>query len=120
MKWELFRELDSLRNGQPVDVFIYASHAPGHLDLKISWLGRYIGHQPSIAGAHPDGMRFRPDSTQKYQSDNAGYWAVFWELDELKEIDREKQMDITDFISFRTGKRYPASPPEGPLLIEHP
>lgn len=27
--WEIFRKLDELRNGQPVDVYIYASHSPG-------------------------------------------------------------------------------------------
>jgi hypothetical protein len=120
MKWELFRELDSLRKGQFVDVYIYASHITGDLNLTASWKGRYIGHKPSLAGAHPDGMRYRPESTGKYHDDNAGHWAVFWEIDRLNEVAREHCLEVTDLISLRTGKHYPASPPEGPMLIEHP
>jgi hypothetical protein len=42
--WEIFRKLDELRDGQPVDVYIYASHAPGRPSFKVSWHGIYLKH----------------------------------------------------------------------------
>jgi hypothetical protein len=39
--WETFRELDKLRKGMPVDVYIYESHGGGHYDFKVSWRARY-------------------------------------------------------------------------------
>ena len=70
--WEVFRKLDELRNGLPVDVYIYASHDPGIRRLVVSWSGIYVGHVESVNGAHPEGMRFRPPSTGKSEDDNRG------------------------------------------------
>lgn len=41
--WELFRELDNLRNDSLVDVYIYASQAPGARP-EATWHARYLGH----------------------------------------------------------------------------
>ena len=119
--WEVFRELDALRHGLPVDVYIYASHATPPGPLEVSWVGRYMGHVESVGGAHPDGMRFRPPSTLKYSSDNIGHWAVFWELESLDELPPKARLKMTDFTGYGKPKRY-AQPfvPEGPILIEHP
>ena len=85
--WEVFRELDNERNGVPVNVYIYASGDPSSEKFEASWYGRYIGHVQGKNGTHPEEMIFRPSSTAKYPGDNKGHWAVFWELDELRELD---------------------------------
>ena len=83
-KWELFRQLDDLRKGMPVYVYSYASHADGRHDFDASWHARYVRHVESKMGAHPDGMKYRPASTGKYPSDNAGFWPIFWEVEDLQ------------------------------------
>lgn len=90
MKWETFRDLDKLRAGMPVDVYIYESDGVGKFDSNATWRGRYIGHIESEMGAHPAGLTFRPESTAKYTADNQGHWAVFWELDSLEPVPKEE------------------------------
>jgi hypothetical protein len=120
-KWEIFRKLDKLRKEMLVDVYIYASHAEGHHDFEVSWHARYIRHVRSDLGSHPDGMRYRPDSTSKYSGDNSGYWAVFWEVEDLQPIPQQQRISLAEFTGFGKKKAYGhAFPPEGPLLIEHP
>ncbi len=121
MKWELFRELDSLREGLQVNVFIYASHTDDYPAPEVKWQGQYIGHVESRGGAHPDGMRFRPASTGKYSNDNSGHWAAFWELAVLQQVPPGKRIQLADLTGFGKKKAY-GHPfvPEGPLLIEHP
>jgi len=119
--WETFRKLDELRKGTPVDVYIYESDGGGHIDYLTSWRGRYIGHVDSDLGAHPAGMTFRPPSTEKYPTDNAGYWAVFWELDSLEPVNPGERIHVSQFTPYGKKKAYGhAFSPEGPLLIEHP
>ena len=84
--WEAFRKLDDLRNGLVVDVYIYASHTEGPPVLQATWHARDVGHVDSINGAHPAGMRYRPPSTVKYPTDNQGHWAIFWEVEALREL----------------------------------
>jgi len=119
--WEVFRKLDDLRGGKPVDVYIYASHSPGPPSFEISWHGRYIGHVESINGAHPEGMRFRPPSTGKYPDDNLGHWAVFWEVEELRELSPEECIRTGEFCGFDKRNKYKRNfIPEGPIIVEHP
>lgn len=119
--WETFRELDVLRKGMPVDVYLYASHADGHHDFEVSWRGRYIRHVESIGGAHPDQMQFRPPSTASNPSDNSGHWAVFWEVEDLEQLPVHQRLALAEFTGFGKAKAYGHSfPPEGPLLVEHP
>jgi hypothetical protein len=122
MKFELFRKLDVLRTGMPVDVYIYASHSDGQRDFEVSWRGRYIGHVVSDPpGAHPNGMKYRPASTANYPNDNSGHWAVFWEIEDLRPLLPEEGITLASFTPFDGKKPYGhAFPPEGPLLIEHP
>ena len=119
--WEVFRELDALRHGLPVDVYIYRSHANPPSPLEASWRAVYIGHVESNGGAHPDGMTFRPPSTNIDPNDNQGWWAVFWELEDMSEIsiaDRIRMADCTGYGKRGSYKRNFI--PEGPLLVEHP
>jgi hypothetical protein len=87
----------------------------------VSWHARYVGHVESIGGAHPDGIRYRPPSTSKYADDNAGHWAVFWEVEGLRELEADERIQIKDLRGLDKAKAYvPGFIPEGPLLIEHP
>jgi hypothetical protein len=117
--FETFHKLEHLRDGMPVDVFIYASHNDG--DPDIFWRARYIGYVKSDLGAHPSGMKYRPSSTSKYPRDNSGLWAVFWEVDGLKSVGRQEWCRLAEVKGFGKKKAY-GHPfvPEGPLLIEHP
>jgi len=118
--WEVFRELDIERNGIPVNVYIYASGDPTSDKLEVSWLGRYIGHVEGKFGAHPEGMRFRPPSTAKYPSDNKGHWAVFWELDQLRELQTHERIPTGAFTGYKTGKQYKNNfVPEGPIIVTY-
>lgn len=119
--WEVFRQLDMERNGAPVDAYIYASMDPSADRIEVSWRARYIGHVESKAGAHPDGMRFRPPSTAKNPADNKGHWAVFWEVDQLRELKPEERMPTGQLTGYGSAKAYKKNfVPEGPLLVINP
>lgn len=120
--WKVFRELDELRKGLTVDVYVYASHAdcPPHLEV-VTWGARYIGHVESHGGAHPEGMRFRPASTAEYGNDNEGYWAIFWEVESLHELLERERIRLSEFFGVKKGKPYKIDfIPEGPLLVQQP
>jgi hypothetical protein len=119
--WELFRELDALRKGLAVDVYVYASHAEAPPLAEASWHARYVGHVESSNGAHPSGMRYRPPSTGVNPADNLGHWAVFWEVEALQQLPSGRRIRLSDLTGFGKKKAYgPTFVPEGPLLIEHP
>jgi len=119
--WELFRELDLQRKGMLVDVYIYPSQKSVARGFHASWHGIYIGHVESQNGAHPEGMRVRPPSTAKYSEDNIGYWAVFWEVTNLRELSTAERIPLSYLTGFGKPKAYKVGfIPEGPLLIEHP
>ena len=118
--WEVFRKLDIGRNGAPVNVYIYASGDFGSAKTEISWRGRYIGHVEGKNGVHPDGLRFRPSSTTKSSTDNEGYWAVFWELDQLSQLDPGERIPTSALIGHKSGKRYAKNfIPKGPLIVAY-
>lgn len=112
--WELFRSLDELRGDLPVDVFIYASHTD-QLDKIVTWRGRYVGHVEGVDGKHPDGRKFR---SQLALEDGSGWWAVFWEVEDLQPV---VPIPIAGLRGHRSTKEYGTSfVPEGPMIIEHP
>ena len=115
-RFDLFRQLDSERNGLPVDVYIYESRREGHPEGETLWRARYVGREESDLGAHPSGMRFRPKST----TDDTAF-AVFWEVDELRPAAQGEWCRLSDLTGFEKKKPY-GQPfvPEGPILIEHP
>jgi len=119
--WEVFRRLDELRGGSPVDVYLYASRSVPSGPPRITCHARYIAHVESVGGAHPDGMNYRPTSTARNPDDNAGHWAVFWEVELLRRLETNEQMLIRDLRGLDKPKHYPSAfVPEGPILIEHP
>jgi len=104
----------------PADVYIYASH-DGPPQFEASWYGRYVGHVEGVNGAHPAGMRYRPPSTGKYLADNEGFWAVFWEVQDLRQLPVGKRIPLADLTGFGKAKLYRSGfVPEGPVIIEHP
>lgn len=116
--WEVFQKLDHERAGSPVVAYLYASWDRTTNRLEATWRARYIGHVESRGGAHPDGMRFRPDSTSQSATDNLGHWAIFWEIDQLDKLEGDERIPFTRFCSYGTGKAFkPNFIPEGPLLV---
>ncbi len=119
--WQVFRDLDAIRKGEPVNVYIYASHADDPFTFEATWQASYTGHVESIGGAHPAGMRYRPPSTRQYANDNDGFWAVFWAVELLRELPPKDRIRIEKFCGL--GKRRGFTRgfvPEGPLLVECP
>ncbi len=115
-RYDLFRQLDKERNGQPVDVYIYASHREGHPDGETFWRATYVGHVESHLGAYPGSMRFRPKST----ADDTAF-AVFWEVETLKPVAASEWCQVSNLTGFERIRPY-GQPfvPEGPILIQHP
>ncbi|MBY0324751.1 MAG: hypothetical protein K2X72_38980 [Reyranella sp.] len=120
-KWELFRQVDAMRDGSRVAMLIYPSHEDENAktSLVVSWFGWYVGCIDGIGGAHPEGMTFRPPSTALNPSDNKGHWAAFWHVAGLRELPKEKQMPIGKIEGFKGGWRKTA-PPRGPELVTLP
>ena len=120
-KWELLRKVDELRGGLPVAVLIYPSHEDeeSKLTYKVGWFGWYTHHVDSKNGAHPDGMRFRPQSTAAYDTDNKGHWASFWHVTGLRQLPSNLARPIGKLQGFAGGWRKNA-PPRGPELVALP
>lgn len=108
-KSDVFRELDKVRNKQPVDVYIYASHADGHFDPEITWVARYIR-----SAEHCD-RNLRPSSTI---TDTP--FRIYWIVDELRR-ERKEHLRVAKLIGYGKDKQYgPKFVPKGPMLIKHP
>jgi hypothetical protein len=115
-RYDLFRQLDKERNGQPVDVYIYASRREGQPEGETFWRATYVEHVKSDLGVYPGDRRFRPKSTA---GDTA--FAVFWEVKALKPVAASEWCQPSGLTGF--GKKKPYGQPfvpEGPILIQHP
>jgi len=120
--WEVFRKLDAIRNGTPVNVYIYASQNPDCDRLEVSWLGRYVNFQPAENGRHPNPL-FRPPSTHEEDRffDLKTAYVGFWELDQLKCLLDEDRITTGSFCGYETGREYKKNfVPEGPTLVIQP
>lgn len=117
--WELFREFER-DSGPGTSVLIYASHTGGLPDLRVTWTAKFLRYVESRGGANPDGTQFRPPSTVAWHEDEERYWAGFYEVESLRELDAEGQLKIAD-LHDRRGKRYGRGfAPEGPIIISAP
>jgi hypothetical protein len=118
-KWELFRKLDDMREGDPVPVLIYPSDEgiAAKASFIVRWFGWYIDHVESNNGRHPKGMSHRPPSTEKYAADNIGHWAAFWHVKGLHELPPEKRVSIGKIQSYAAGGWRKNAPPRGPELV---
>lgn len=117
--FEVFEKADALRGDASLDVFIYPSWGSKFGPPKARWYGVYTGHVHSASGAHPAGMKFRPDTTAKYPDDNQGFWAVFFELTALRELSKDETLAMSRFRGFGTGNNLVSSfIPRGPILVD--
>lgn len=116
--YEKFHALLSLAEAAEVSVFIYASGGPSG-PPRATWTARFVGAVGSRDGAHPDGMRYRPLSTEKYPLDNKGHWLLFWEVADLRKLD--EPILISKLKGAGKVRAYVATfKPEGPILIDNP
>lgn len=117
--YRVFEKADELRASQPLDVFFYPSKGTKFGPAKARWHGIYVGHVRSVAGAHPDDMKYRPPSTLENENDNTGHWVVFFEVKELVELTNAEALPMTRFKGYGSNKKYVSSfIPEGPLLVD--
>ena len=119
--FETFLELDGIRDGAPVDVYIYASHTVRDGPAKATWAATYVGQAKAPGGAHPDGRKYRPPSTFEHESDNKGHWALFCEVANLRRLSEEEAILVRDMQGWKHKTKYDKFfIPEGPLIIERP
>jgi hypothetical protein len=119
--WEVFRKLDLLiKSAQKCEVLIYASDASFLTSSPmVTWRGTYVGHTESINGRHRDGMKYRPETTGAYTSDNQGHWAIFWEVEGLVPLDKSEYLPIAELLGYDQPRRYLKNfIPRGPLVVE--
>jgi hypothetical protein len=120
--FETFYELEHMRRGLTVDVYIYASHTKNPIGCQVSWRAIYIGFIKSedLPSKHEDYEDlYRPETTKQYSDDTRLYWPLFWEVTDLQEI--ATHIPIHQFTG--RGRKRPYQKifvPEGPLLIEYP
>lgn len=117
MEFEVFGEVEKLRNGKTVEVLIYASEAKGDqpLNSEATWRGLYVGYVGSRRGRYPGKSIYRPAAT----ATDSPTWAVFWEVQELELL--KTPVPIGRLRGKNKKTNYPARfIPEGPVLIEYP
>ncbi|MGG6296345.1 hypothetical protein ACQ4M4_18295 [Leptolyngbya sp. AN02str] len=117
MSFEVFGEVEKLRAGRAVEVFIYASDAQGEqpLNPEVTWRGLYVSVVASRRGRYPGKAIHRPAST----AHDTPTWAVFWELQELERL--KTPIPIGKLRGHKKKTDYqPRFIPEGPVIIEYP
>lgn len=120
--WELFQELDALRDGYAVPVYIYACHGTDEDALEVTWAGEYVGRVSSQYGRHPD-PRLRPPSARKEDEvfDLNSSWVLFWHVKALRKLADEERTPISDFTEYRQSTPDKEGfVPEGPLIVAPP
>ena len=120
--WELFQELDALRDGAAVPVYIYASQDTKTEALEVTWTGQYVGRVSSEHGKHPD-PRLRPPATREEDEvfDLKSSWVLFWHVKGLRRLATEQCIPIRDFVDY--GQSVPDKKgfvPKGPLIVKSP
>lgn len=124
-KWEVFRDVDSRRNGEPVRVLVYASHNEDLAEwgYVVAWQGLYIGSVEDYSAKRADEQSgHRPPSTHTTGSptDRASGWALFWRVRDLIELPESERRELRHLQSYRTGKDREVSAPRGPEIIKRP
>lgn len=122
-KFELFREVDSMAQGEQVPVIIYPSHETDivHTSFRISWCGWYSGHIESYDEKRSDETSgHRPPTTQQYENDNAVGWPIFWRVEKLRKLEPEYHKRISELASYKSGFWRKNSPPRGPEVVARP
>jgi hypothetical protein len=112
----LFEKLEEERGQQSVEVYILATKSDAAEEaVNRCWRARYVRCKPSINGEHPDGKKYRPETTEGEK------WDVFWEVEQLMEAPNNEQFAISDFCGWNKAQSYKNSfVPRGPLLVKPP
>ena len=116
--WLVFDHLDKLRADRPVRVWIYASHHNDQpVPLSATWTARYLRTVRSVGGAHPESERYR--SPEARPEDHHAYWAVYWHVDQLRELRSGERRPVAGMQGLDQPRLY-GHPfePEGPMLIK--
>lgn len=117
--WETFAKLDTATSGQPCQCYIYASSRTPAATPRVTWAATYLRQVESRSGAHPSAMKYRPPSTAKYPADNFGHWAIFWEVTDLRKLEKSEQISINLFRGLGKNQNYKKNfRPEGPFIVE--
>lgn len=112
--YDCFAQIEALRGGDDVEVYLYASRPEGR-DFTVRWHARYIGFVPAVNGLHPNPEGRRPSTTESDSADSL----LFWEIEDLKPLG--SPIPISALQGFKSKKPYGKSfPPHGPILIKHP
>lgn len=121
-KWELFQEIDRLREGSEVPVLIYASHDElAEPSFRVSWCGWYVGCLTDRDDMiREERLGHRPPSTIGNRHDDHRAWAVYWRVRALKPVSAEQVGSIGSFRSYKSGHWRQGSAPRGPELVDRP
>lgn len=116
----VFAELDNRVGKTPVDILIYASGKVSG-PPAVTWTARYLRTVGARNGAHPDGLTFRPASTQLYALDNEGHWLIFWEVTDLHRLETQEVFPIAKLFGADRASPFKATfRPEGPIIVRAP
>jgi hypothetical protein len=122
-RWDLFREIEELRNEERVPVLIYPSYDENTSKwaYEVEWVGWYIGCVEDVDEKHQDEVEgHRPPPTAQHSQDNAYGWAVFWRVEDLQPLPSEEALAVSKLFSYKTGNRHKNAAPRGPELIVRP
>ncbi|MBW4470706.1 MAG: hypothetical protein KME45_09910 [Stenomitos rutilans HA7619-LM2] len=116
MAFEVFAEVEKLRAGKAIEVFIYAANAKGEqpLNPQVTWHALYVGSVGSRRGRYPGKAIFRPKSTATDRPN----WAIFWEVQELGRLKTPIQIGSLRGRNKKTNLQ-PRFMPEEPILVEY-
>jgi hypothetical protein len=120
MAWDFFRQLSDEVGEEPLDAYIYASHA-GELTLEASWTGKFVGWRDAIeAEGDPSFRELRTKLALEDWAGNeeGGRWAVYWIIEDLCQL--ETPLKVGDVRLPGGRKLSSAFVPRGPLRIQAP
>lgn len=117
MDFEVFGEVEKLRNGKAVEVLIYAAEQEGDrpLNPEVMWKALYVGCDRASGGGKYRGKAVhRPASTAGERA-----WGIFWKVTQIEVF--KSGLPIGKLQTYKTRKPYPSRfVPEGPVLIDYP
>ncbi|MBW4576285.1 MAG: hypothetical protein KME08_13490 [Aphanothece sp. CMT-3BRIN-NPC111] len=111
-----FDKVDSERQGAEVEVLIYASQTKQPIGLKVSWRAVYIGCVNALGGKHPEGDRFRPETTRSDSN-----WNAFCEVRDLRPLPNPIEISTLRGYGKKPVETYSAKfVPRQPVCIKYP
>lgn len=122
--FEVFRKLDEMRKGVPVDTFIYESHTDDTpTSPRCIWHAIYIMAHETDDGSLDKNLRtkLRTPAMLTHPADRIGHWAVYWEVRKLRKVDSKEIVKIGNLCGLDRKAFYKRGfIPRGPVIIIHP